>query len=836
MNRGMPPSLLFSFLLALGLTAGIHTDIALAPLVTNLFAACLGGAWFARHLELKALSHVMLAGAIMSGAALHGVHAVDRAEHSSLRRWFDERIGGWSVDRSSFHDDPVRVRGRLTRDAALTPSGASMQIAVSQVSMGGAWESVEGGLSVSVGGALASDVVKEWRAGRLVEFPVALRTAARYLNAGVPDGERALARRGTALVGSVKSGALVEVLARGGWWDERAADVRAAVRSAMARHVGRHDPESAAIGTAILIGDRAQMTREIELRLQEAGTYHVVAISGGNIALLAAAVLTLLWAIRLRFAAGAVVAVIVLAAHGWVIGGGPSVMRATLTAIVYLALRGIDQRTAPVNAIGVGASLMLLANPLDIVNAGFWLTFGASGALLAAAARWQPARPVSWWHGAAAICVGSLAVELVLMPVSALVFERVTMAGLVLNLAAVPAMGVVQAAASVCVMADAIGIAFLADAAGWVTFGAARVLVDGSRLVDLAPWATWRVPAPSLWLMAAYYASLVAWWWLSHGTQPSRPGPARALSVVVAGTWLWIAVAPQTYARAAFDTRLRVTAMDVGQGDAFLVTFPDGQTLLVDAGGVSTGGDFDIGDRVLGPALRARGLGRVDYVAVTHGDPDHIGGAAAVVRDFAPREVWVGVPVARHAPEAILQAAVGERRSGWRWLQRGDRMRLGEVELRVHHPPQPDWERQRVRNDDSLVIEVRYGRVSLLLTGDISRAVESGLADAMDLLPTVVLKSPHHGSSTSSSMPFLLRLRPAVVLVSAGRGNPYGHPTRDVLARYAAVGAQVFRTDRDGQIELITDGESLEVKTFTGLRWRGRGPERPAPSDDHDHD
>ena len=118
-------------------------------------------------------------------------------------------------DRVSFHDDPVRVRGRLTRDAALTPSGASMQVAVSQVSMGGAWESVEGGLSVSVGGALASDVAREWRAGRLVEFPVALRTAARYLNAGVPDGERALARRGTALVGSVKSGALVEVLARG---------------------------------------------------------------------------------------------------------------------------------------------------------------------------------------------------------------------------------------------------------------------------------------------------------------------------------------------------------------------------------------------------------------------------------------------------------------------------------------------------------------------------------------------------------------------------------------------------------------------------------------------
>ena len=428
------------------------------------------------------------------------------------------------------------------------------------------------------------------------------------------------------------------------------------------------------------------MTRDIELRLQEAGTYHVVAISGGNIALLAAAVLTMLWAIRLRFAAGAAVALVVLAAHGWVIGGGPSVMRATLTAVVYLALRVIDQRTAPVNTIGVGASLMLLANPLDIVNAGFWLTFGATGALLAAGARWEPARPTTWWHAAAAICLGSLAVELVLMPVSALVFERVTMAGLVLNLAAVPAMGVVQAAASACVMADALSLSILADVAGWLTVAAARVLVDSSQLVDLAPWATWRVPAPSLWLMAAYYASLVGWWWLGSTARASRVAAARTLGLVAASLWLWIALAPPTYARAVFDSRLRVTAMDVGQGDAFLVTCPDGQTLLVDAGGVSTRGDFDIGDRVLGPALRARGLGRVDYVAVTHGDPDHIGGAAAVVRDFAPREVWVGVPVAGHEAEAVLQAAARDRRSGWRWLQRGDRMQIGEVELRVHHP------------------------------------------------------------------------------------------------------------------------------------------------------
>jgi competence protein ComEC len=817
----MPFSLLFCLLLAVGLTAGIHADIAFAAFTASLLAACLGGAWLARHLGLAALPEALTGCALVAAAVLHGMHAVDRAEHSALRRWFDARSGEGEADPRGRRDEPVLVRGWLTRDAAVTESGASLQVAVSHLSVGGAWEPVEGGLSVAIGGVLAGPAAGEWRAGRLVEFPATLRTAARYLNIGVPDAERALARRGTALVGAVKSGALVEIRARGRWWDEGAASLRAAVRSAMTRHVGRHDAVAAAIGTAILIGDRAQMTREVEQRLQEAGTYHVVAISGGNIALLAAAVLAVLWALRLRFAAGAVLALTVLAVHAWIIGGGPSVMRATVMAITYLALRAIDQRTAPVNAVAVGASLMLIANPLDIVSAGFWLTFGATAALLAAGAAWNAARPSSWWHAAAAICLGSLAVELVLMPVSALVFERVTIAGLVLNLAAVPAMGVVQAAASACVMADALGAATPADLFGWVTYGAARVLVDSSELVDFAPWATWRVPAPSLWLMAAYYTALVAWW-LGRSVASRRVAATRGCAPVAAALWLWIAVAPHTYARTAFDTRMRVTAMDVGQGDASLVTFPDGQTLLVDAGGVSTRGGFDIGDRILGPALRARGLGRLDYVAVTHGDPDHIGGAMAVVRDFGPAEVWMGVPVAGHEPEAVLAAAARDRRSAVRWLQRGDRIRIGEVDLLVHHPPLPDWERQRVRNDDSLVLELRYRRVSVLLTGDISRSIEAGLVETMDLLPRVVLKAPHHGSGTSSSAAFLRHLRPEAVLVSAGRGNLYGHPTPEVLARYGEVGAQVFRTDRDGQVELVTDGETLEVQTFTGLRWRSK--------------
>ena len=120
---------------------------------------------------------------------------------------------------------------------------------------------------------------------------------------------------------------------------------------------------------------------------------------------------------------------------------------------------------------------------------------------------------------------------------------------------------------------------------------------------------------------------------------------------------------------------------------------------------------------------------------------------------------------------------------------------IGGVELRVHHPPLPDWQRAKVRNDDSLVIELRFGQVSMLLTGDIGSDVERQLLGSLDLLPIVVLKSPHHGSGTSSSDLFIAAIKPALVLISCGRANPFGHPVPPVLARYKAIGAEVLRTD-----------------------------------------
>ena len=819
----MSLSLALAIAAAAGTAVGVFADPLWMPPVRWLLAMAAVATFLCasrHHLAWARRSGFVGLGAL---CALLASAAEQAALHSPLRTLLEQRLGGFTIESvgAPRRDTPTAIEGRLLADAALTDSGAVLRLQVERVWIGPCPEPAWGGVSLTVTGVLAAEAMGAWRAGRRIKASALLRRPARYLNAGVPDQERLLARRGISLVGSVKSAALVEVTARGHWFDETAATTRAAVRQAMARHVATRDPQSAAVATAILIGDRGSLDSDVERRLQEAGTYHVIAISGGNIAILAGLILAALWWLRIRDGWAPVAAVALLVWYAYVAGGGPSVTRATVMAAIYLSLRVIDQRTAPVHAMALTAAAVLVVTPLAVADVGFWLTFGATAAIVVGTTRLgsngfqapSPKPQAVLLRPVVLLIVASACAEAALMPIGALVFQRVTLAGLVVNLVAVPCMAIVQVASMVTAALDAAGADSVATLAGLATHLAVRGLIDSAALVDLAPWLTWRVPSPSLLVVAAYYICLIAAVFL----RVLREVTSRASWLAVL-LFLWIAIAPPTLARQFGDGRLHLTVMDVGQGDAMLVTLPNGRTLMVDSGGVSLRGDFDIGDRVIGPALRARRIVRLDYLAITHSDPDHIGGGASLVKDFTPREVWAGTFVANHAPTLKLQGVSDRNRSAWRWLQRGDRLELGGVELRVHHPPLPDWERQKVRNDDSLVIELRYGQVSMLLTGDIGREAEQALIPTLDLLPIVVLKSPHHGSGTSSSQAFLDAVRPDVVVISNGRGNPYGHPVPHVLERYRVSGARVLRTDQDGQVDVTTDGQGLNAWTFTGRR------------------
>jgi len=362
---------------------------------------------------------------------------------------------------------------------------------------------------------------------------------------------------------------------------------------------------------------------------------------------------------------------------------------------------------------------------------------------------------------------------------------------------------------------------WLSLACGLVAHAGAAGLVWSAELVRFAPFATFRVAAPSWPCVALYYGALGVIW-----LRPRSPMPL----IVAAVAAIWMVAQPWRLAAAAGDGRLHVTFLDVGQGDSAFLRFPHGATLLIDAGGVVSGGaGFDIGDRVVAPPLRIAGVRRLDSLVLTHGDPDHIGGAGSILREFRPREVWEGIPVPRFEPLAMLRATAGELGLQWTNVRAGDQVNIDGVEVVVEHPDPADWERQRVRNDDSIVVDVRWRDVSIVLTGDIGKAVERSLSAQLRPSPLRVVKVPHHGSLTSSTTEFIRALRPQVAVVSVGRANRFGHPVPEVLDRYLEAGADIFRTDRDGAVTIDTDGNSIDVHTFTG-NAKTYGPQRsPRP-------
>ncbi len=745
---------------------------------------------------------------------LLGARAAADAAAPSLRSWYaDWREGG------SHHADVVVVQGRLVRDATPTDFGARLLVGVEHVRDGGRERPVSGGARVTVGGRYVGERVEQWVAGRRVRMPVAFRRAPRFLNPGVADQERVLMRRGVALLGSVKSALLVEVVEAGPPWQEASAAARAFVRRAIEAAVGRHDRGSAGIVTAILIGDRAGLDAETRQRLQAAGTFHVIAISGGNIAILTSVLLAVLRLAGVPPRAAAVGALACLLAYWQIVGSEASVARATFVASLFLAARAADQRTSPLNTLALSAMCLVAAAPLALTDTGFLLTFGATLGILVGVPRILGILrlPREGWArrvllAPAGLLAASVCAELALLPVAASAFSRVTAAGLILNFAAIPLMTITQIAGLLAVAASGVSAA-AAAACGQIAHLATTGIVASAHLVDLLPQLARRVPPPGPLLTIGYYGGWALA--LAAGRWPAARAAGAGLAAAT-GVALAVGVVSGTGARACpGESSVRALFLDVDQADSTLVQFPTGESLLVDAAGVPWGASA-VGERVIAPALWRAGVRRLDYLALTHGDPDHVGGAEAVLRDFRPREVWEGVPVPASGRLRRLKALALAGGAVWRTLQAGETLRIGDAQVTVWHPPAPEWERQRVRNDDSLVLEVRHRDVSFVLPGDIGAEVESGLAGVLPPAARRVLKAPHHGSRTSSSTAFLAALDPAVAIVSAGRENRFGHPAPAVVRRYEEADAVIHRTGQEGAIEVCSDGEDIRVRAASG--------------------
>ncbi len=634
------------------------------------------------------------------------------------------------------------------------------------------------------------------------------------------------------------------------------------VRSAADAALARVLPEPmAGLASGILVGRRDRVSREVTDSFTITGLSHVVAISGWNICLVAAVIGGLLGAMGWSRRGRTIAIVIALIGFTLLAGGGASVIRAALMGGVALVARETGRPGSAAAALGLAVWLLLALDPTMVEDVGFQLSVTATAGLLAWGSRLThrlagqgPGRPRRWLAESMGV---SLAAQAATLPLVLFHFGRLSLVSPIANLVIAPLVAPAMLVGAVALIAGLLvgtGLPFVVGAPfaflGWLVLGA---MVGVSGVLAGVPFASLELPptwATVLALGVAVAVGAVAWG--SRGSASGGhddPGPGtrtdavrqrqganaapqgtasgrttwrgapRRARLVVAGVAVLLAMASlgATLGARSGPGRLTVTVLDVGQGDAILVEGPRGGRMLLDSGP-----DPDRLLTVLDRHIPAWDR-RLDLVILTHPHEDHVAGLAMLVQRYRVAAIAENGMLGAGPGDAAFRSWLRGARVSTQRLAAGDRLSLDDLPIAVRWPirgevPARSPSVGRAINDTSIVLDLRYGHRRMLLTGDIEddvdpRLLASGIGNGQQL---DVLKVAHHGSRTATSEAWLDALRPRVAMVSAGTGNPYGHPAPETIARLRAHGAQVLRTDLDGDLQVSTDGDDLRTGTSGG--------------------
>ena len=637
-----------------------------------------------------------------------------------------------------------------------------------------------------------------------------------------------LARQGVGAIGRPRFAELVGTASGPG-------AMLVAVREALLGGLNSIVPEpEAALGAGILLGVRASIAPEINDAFATAGLTHVVAISGWNIAIVAALVAAIARPLERRPGGRwttAVVTATTVAAYVVLTGASPSVVRAGLMAAAMLVARLGGSRAHGASALGLAALVMLLAAPAVLWDVGFQLSLLATGGLIwfgTAVERRLPGWP-AWIREPVAL---TLAAQLTTLPVILVNFERLSLVAPVANVLVVPFVPIAMLLGAIASLAGVLDAAMHLPALGesltWFAGGAAwvvlRVIVTLGTAVASLPYAAVDVSIPPAIAVAWLPVLGLATWALGTSGATDRSPDERAAGAAaglmhrvlrplpVGLTLLTILLAVTVASRP--DGRLHITVLDIGQGDAILVEAPSGATMLVDGGP-----DPELTLRRMGANLPffAR---RIDLLILSHPHQDHVAGLVEVLDRFGVGAVLhAGIPFENPAFDRLMADASADSVAVL-LARSGQRLMLDPTtSVEVLYPSEADAAAPLPEgdiNNGSVVLAVRHGGFSALLTGDAEAPVEAALVGRG--LPTVdLLKVGHHGSTSSTTPGMLDAVRPSVAVISSGEGNEYGHPAPETLATLAErPGIAVLRTDLHGDVEIATDGRSYQFRTDAG--------------------
>ncbi len=588
-------------------------------------------------------------------------------------------------------------------------------------------------------------------------------------------------------------------------------------------------------------GGRSQIPPALSDAFNRAGIGHLLAISGLHIGIVATMSFlffswllsrfnTLLWRAWTRKGA-AVLTVFPVLVYGFLAGMSPSTQRAVVMTGVFLFTFLFEREQDVLNTLATAALLILVIFPPALFSISFQLSFAAVFFIIYGLSKTRERQDVekSWTIRAYRKIFLFLKVSvfaiLGTLPLVMLYFNQTSLVGLLSNCILVPMIGFVVVPLGLAAVFMYPVSSFVSAIGIWAAGVVLAAAVDIVTWISELPLAAVKTVTPSLFEVGCFYILFLAA--LNLKKKPvleikqKTPFPAYKVARAVAGVVL-VALAVDTgyWLHERFWHRdLRVTMIDVGQGNAALLELPGGYNVLIDGGGFSNNQVFDVGAWVLAPFLWQKKIKTVDTLILSHANSDHLNGLTYIARHFNVKNIWSNNEMSNtRSCEAFLQVIREKDIVYPAFSSIPKSQTISGVDFDILYPPDGFMEKKEIEkwrdsNNNSLVVKVTFGSTSFFFPGDIMAAAELELVRTFSAdLKSVVLLAPHHGSRTSSTELFLDRVDPEIVVISLGWKNRFRMPHVSVLERYKTRNCDIYRTDLHGALMMVSDGQDVRVE------------------------
>jgi competence protein ComEC len=584
--------------------------------------------------------------------------------------------------------------------------------------------------------------------------------------------------------------------------------------------------KDAALLEAVMIGDRSKLTQGTKEGFVKTGTVHILAISGLHVGLIAAIFLALLKFLRIPKKPRYIAVIFIIVFYALISGSNPPVLRASIIFAILVMGYILEREPQALNSLGAAAVLILIANPNNLFDASFQLSFvailsiiliepnlkGIFGIEEKAPSKSRMGRAGPYLVNALSV---SIAAFLGTAPFIARYFNIISPVSILANIVIIPMLFFLMSALVAFLIAAFLfgpSVSYFALVTSWIE----KILFAANNVFLKFPFAYVRIPSPSAATIGLYCASL--FFLLSRG--PFRFGgvtiPKRRISMVVLFVWsafVWTGAAREN------DGCLRATFLDVGHGDSIYIEFPGGGNMLIDGGKGALQDRFDIGASIVGPFLWNRGAGSIDAVVLTHPDEDHMGGLLYILENFKVGCVidngWDKTDSAVYKRYVEIMKTNRTRRvtaSG------GDEISgFGSSKVYVLNPPENINESMSL-NDASLVLKVVSKNTSILLCGDVGeKGIKNLISEHGKALKSDILVVPHHGGKVGSEEAlenFLTLVRPKEAVISSSRSDLAKANPRRMIDMLTSLKSNGYETGTDGAVTLVSDGENYRIYTY----------------------